>query len=114
MIGLIITASIFGYCIVGGMAGVSFFRQSKSKCIARGTHGWACDHEFTATWMGIFWPVATPVWLFAALTDPYAKDLRDKVRRDKELDEADHQSRLASIRRRELEDLNRALEEASK
>lgn len=106
MVTLIVLASIFAYAVMAGGVGKRAQITAMRRC-RYATHR-SCEHGVTGVFSGIFWPVVLPVFL-GVLLGENDKQTRLEACKQKELEQAEHDSRIARERRVEAEEISRQL-----
>jgi hypothetical protein len=110
-----ILSCLFAYAFVAG-ASAARHHAKQREIYDHGANycfnGRWCGHAYRSFWLaGVLWPGSLPVVLGMKTAGDSDRLSRTERRRKSEIDEANHRVRLAEIRAKETEALERALEQ---
>lgn len=96
------------YCFVGGLWGGKFSKARLAVCKDCASPHRTCyrEHGVTAFFSAVFWPLSIPMYAGMVVAN------RDELREQRELDAAEHELKLAKIRKQEAEEVEAAYQAA--
>jgi hypothetical protein len=109
-----VVLGLFVYAFVAGAGAARHHARQRKIYNHEGNfcfNGRWCGHAYRSVWLaGVFWPASLPVALGMKTAGDPDRPSRIERRRKSEIDEATHKVRLAEIRAKETEALEKALE----